>query len=180
VPVSPGFPTSLNEYVHVWCADLLVSLTQEQRDDIVQGLAMDEGGPWPSRLSIQRIAERRSGRHGTADDFFGDFMDREVGGIDGVITRLNSSDPGARSIALKHLHTFPGTPQLVTALNAETESGNLTPAERESILTSAVARPVLPEPIPAPAEYPPIPRDHPESWAEMLVRDPPYRESDPV
>jgi hypothetical protein len=137
LPLAPGFPTSLAEYVQVWCADLLVSLTPEQRDDLVQGLAMmDEGGPWLSRLSIQRLAEQRSGRYGDSDVFLGDLLEREIGGI--------------------------------------------TPAERESILTSAVAWPVLPEPIPAPPEYPPIPADHPESWAEKLERDPPYTAAEPT
>jgi hypothetical protein len=179
VPLTPGFPTTLDEYVKVWCADLLVSLTPEQRDDIVQALSMGEGGPWPSRLSIQRMAEQQGGHYGDGDTFVGDIFDREVGGVVGAIERLNSHAPGARSSAVRHLHMFPGTPQLVAAVTAETGAGRLTPAERESILTSAVARPVLPDPIPAPPQYPPIPEDHPESWAEKLERDPPYTAAEP-
>jgi hypothetical protein len=178
VPLTPGFPTSLGEYVTVWCADLLEPLTQDQRDDFLRGLAMgDEGGPWPSRLDIQRLVEHRCTPHAKATDMLGDLLERFADGIAATIGRLHDPAPGMREIAVTQLHQLPGTRELVDAVDAEFRSGTLTTGERDSILTAALSRPILPEPIPAPSMFPELPPDHPESWEEKNRRDPPYEDS---
>ena len=177
MPLTPGFPTSMTEYITVWCADLLEPLTAAQRESFVRGAEMMyEGGPWHSRLAIQRLVEYYLTPDLDADTHFGELLEHNAGGVAGAIERLRAPYPDSRAAAVDQLHLLPGTPELVDAVNTATADGTLTDAERQSILTSALSRRILPEPIPNPPEYPPIPADHPESYAERLERDPPYEE----
>jgi hypothetical protein len=70
VPESRGLPSSLTEYVLVWCEDLWQDLPTTARTDLARTLStMYEGGPWPTRLRIQRLAEQISGNYGDANTF---------------------------------------------------------------------------------------------------------------
>ena len=171
----PSVPSSLSDYVLVWCADLLEDLEPELRRDLLQNVAMMyEGGPWPSRLHIQRLAEQMSGRYGGADVFIGDLLAQTPAYVAGIVDRLGDDDPDVREDARRRLAHQPGTPELVAMIEQATAEGHLTSEQRATILAGATSNPVLPEPKEAPPQYPALPPDHPESYAEMLERDPPY------
>lgn len=69
---SRGLPSSLTEYVLVWCEDLLQDLPIPARTDLARTLStMYEGGPWPTRLRIQRLAGHMSGNHVTRTPLWG-------------------------------------------------------------------------------------------------------------
>ncbi len=120
---------------------------------------MYTGGPWPDQLQIQRLVEQMDGRY-DPESFIGELEVQSGGGVAGAVERLK--DDRLREHALAELHRYPGTHELVAAVNAQVARGVLSARERTSILTSALGAPVLPGPIPAPEEYPPLPGDHPE------------------
>jgi hypothetical protein len=168
-------PSSLSDYVLVWCADLLAGLAPGRRRDLLQSVAMMyEGGPWPSRLHIQRLAEQMSGEYGGADVFIGDLVAQTPGYVAGIVIGLSDDDPDVREDARRRLTHQPGTPELVAMIEQATAEGHLTSEQRATILASATSNPVLPEPKEAPPQYPALPPDYPESYAEKIERDPPY------
>jgi hypothetical protein len=171
----PSVPSSLSDYVLVWCADLLEGLEPERCRDLLQSVAMMyEGGPWPSRLDIQRLAEQMSGEYGGADVFIGDLVAQTPGYVAGMVIGLSDDDPDVREDARRRLAHQPGTPELVAMIEQATIEGHLTSEQRATILASATSNPVLPEPKEAPPQYPALPPDYPESYAERIERDPPY------
>jgi hypothetical protein len=171
----PSVPSSLSDYVLVWCADLLAGLAPSRRRDLLQNVAMMyEGGPWPSRLDIQRLAEQMSGEYGGADVFIGDLVAQTPGYVAGMVIGLSDDDPDVREDARRRLAHQPGTPELVAMIEQATAEGHLTSEQRSTILASATSNPVLPEPKEAPPQYPALPPDYPESYAEKIKRDPPY------
>ena len=179
MPLAPGFPTNFTEYLTVWCADLLEGLDDEQRRVLENSLIMMyEGGPWPDRFRIQRLAEQLRGVV-DAETAIGELDLRRSGGVSGVIARLNSPDVEHQWV-IEQLSRLQGTPQLVDAVTEACRVGLISPIERELILETTLSRPILPEPIPAPAEYPPLPPDHPESYEEYRVRDPGYQPVPPL
>jgi hypothetical protein len=170
-----GLPSSLTEYVLVWCEDLLQELPVTARTDLARALStMHEGGPWPTRLRIQRLAEQVSGKYGGANVFVGELHFERPGYVAMVAQKLSEPDSQARGEALELLARLPGSPELVDALDQATEQGLLSAAERADVLARALSNPVLPAPVPAPAGYPDLPRDYPESYEEQKRRDPPY------
>lgn len=172
MPLSPGFPTDLAEYILVWCADLLEPLSAEERRQLVSITAMMHvGGPWPSRISIQRSAEQIRGLV-DADANVGE-MDLRLSGLDAIIGRLRAPDLEHEWVVMQ-LSRLPGSSELVEAVNDAVGEGILTSLDRDVILGAALSRAVMPEPIPAPAEFPALPPDHPESHEEFRRRDPPY------
>ena len=173
MPLSPGFPTDFTEYLTVWCADLLEGLDDEQRRSLQEVFATSyEGGPWPDRLHIQRLAEQTLGLF-DADTAVGEWSSRHDG-VAGVIARLHSREVEHEWV-VEQLARLPGSSELVIAVNAACQEGLLSLLERDLILEAALSRPILPEPIPAPSKYPPIPADHPESYEEFRLRDPGYQ-----
>lgn len=59
MPESRGLPTSLTEYDLVWSDDLLQDLLATARTNLARAVSMMyEGGPWPTHLRIQRLAEQ--------------------------------------------------------------------------------------------------------------------------
>jgi hypothetical protein len=175
VPESRGLPSSLTEYVLVWCEDLLQDLPATARTDLARALStMHEGGPWPTRLRIQRLAEQASGKYGGANVFVGELHSERPGFVAMVAQKLSEPDPQTRGEALELLGRPPGSPELVRALDQAGKHGRLSPAERAEVLRRALSNPVLPDPVPAPAAYPDLPRDYPESYEEQKRRDPPY------
>jgi len=172
---SRGLPSSLNEYVLVWCEDLLQDLPTTARTDLARTLStMYEGGPWPTRLRIQRLAERISGNYGDANTFVGDLHFERPGYVAMITQKLSEPDPRTRDEALELLARLPGSPDLVQALDQADEQGRLSPSERAEVLRRALGNPILPAPVPAPDAYPELPRDYPESYEDQKRRDPPY------
>lgn len=175
MPESRGLPSSLTEYVLVWCEDLLQDLPATARTDLARALStMHEGGPWPTRLRIQRLAEQVSGKYGGANVFVGELHSERPGFVAMVAQKLSEPDPRTRGEALELLARLPGSPELVGELDQAGKHGRLSPAERAEVLRRALSNPVLPDPVPAPAAYPDLPRDYPESYEEQKRRDPPY------
>jgi hypothetical protein len=171
----PSVPSSLSDYVLVWCADLLAGLAPGRRRDLLQSVAMMyEGGPWPGRLHIQRLAEQMSGEYGGADVFIGDLLAQTPDYVDGIVSRLSDDDADVREDARRRLAHQPGTPELVAMIEQAAAEGHLTSEQRATILAGATSNPVLPEPKEAPLQYPALPPDYPESYAERIERDPPY------
>jgi hypothetical protein len=90
---SRGLTSSVSEYVLVLRKDLLQDLPATARADLARTLStMYEGGPWPTRLRIQRLAEQMSGNHGDANTFVGDLHSERRGYV-ATITGCASS-PG--------------------------------------------------------------------------------------
>jgi hypothetical protein len=178
MPLAPGFPTDFTEYLTVWCADLLEDLDDEQRRMLADSLIMMyEGGPWPDRLYVQRLAEQVRGII-DAETSSGD-SDLRRSGVSGIVARLSSPDVEHRWV-VEQLSRLQGTPELVGAVTEALRLELISPIEHELILETALSRPILPEPIPAPAEYPPLPPDHPESYEEYRLRDPGYQPVPPL
>lgn len=172
---SRGLPSSLTEYVLVWCEDLLQDLPTPARTDLARTLStMYEGGPWPTRLRIQRLAEQISGNYGDANTFVGDLHSERSGYVATITHKLSEPDPQTRNEALELLALLPGSLELVRALDRAVEQGHLSRVEREGVLRRALGNPVLPAPVPAPEAYPELPRDYPESYEDQKRRDPPY------
>ena len=62
MPTVDGLPATLREYLEVWCVDLLDQLTAAQHASVISTVHCSySGGPWPSRLQIQRLAEIAAG-----------------------------------------------------------------------------------------------------------------------
>ena len=52
-------PGSLQEYLMVWCGDLLAGLDAASRAQVVRHFVrIDSGGAWPSRGRVQRHVDR--------------------------------------------------------------------------------------------------------------------------
>lgn len=172
---SRGLPSSLTEYVLVWCEDLLQDLPTTDRTDLARALStMYEGGPWPTRLRIQRLAEQICGNYGDANTFVGDLHSERPGYVAAITQKLSEPEPQTRDEALELLARLPGSLELVRALDLAVEQGRLSRVEREDVLRRALGNPVLPAPVPAPEAYPELPRDYPESYDDQKRRDPPY------
>lgn len=163
-----GLPETLGEYLRVWCADLFEKLPDEKRDRIIQSInMMYAGGPWPDRLSVQRIAEIDMGVL-TSSAVIGLLDEERGGGVEGAIRRLSEHHESA----VKQLSRMPGTPHLVAEVEAAFSRGELTAEERLTILSSATAQPIAPPPIPLPRHLRPLPENYPESYDEWQHRDP--------
>ncbi len=172
---SRGLPSSLTEYVLVWCEDLLQDLPATARTDLARTLStMHEGGLWLTRLRIQRLAEHASGNYGDADTFVGDLHSERPGYVAMVTQKLSEPDQQTRDEALELLARLPGSPEVVRALDQAVEHDRLSPDERAEVLRRALSNPVLRAPMPAPAAYPELPGDYPESYEDQKRRDPPY------
>ena len=170
-----GLPSSLAEYVLVWCEDLLQDLPTPARTDLARTLStMYEGGPWPTRLHIQRLAEQISGKYGDANTFVGDLHSERPGYVATITQKLSEPDPQIRDEALELLARLPGSPELVRALDEAGRQGRLSHSERAEVLRRALSNPVLPAPRPAPDAYQELPRGYPESYEDQKRRDPPY------
>jgi hypothetical protein len=123
---SRGLPSSLTEYVLVWCEDLLQDLPTTDRTDLARTLSpMYEGGPWPTRLRIQRLAEQIGGNYGDANTFVGDLHSERPGYVATITQKLSEPDPQTRGEALELLARLPGSLELVRALDRAVEQGRL-------------------------------------------------------
>lgn len=159
----------------MWCEDLLQDVPTTARTDLARTLStMYEGGPWPTRLRIQRLAEQISGNYGDANTFVGDLHSERSGYVATITQKLSGPDPQTRDEALELLARLPGSLELVRALDRAVEQGRLFRVERGDVLRRALGNPVLPAPVPAPEAYPELPRDYPESYEDQKRRDPPY------
>lgn len=168
-------PSSLEEYVNVWCADLLEGLTPAQRGSILTAVAFNyQGGPWPRRLRIQRLAEQAAGLI-TGDSVLGEITAMHGHGVDGMLAAINDPNfPSSRANLIAQLGRHPRTDELIPEVTAAHSNGVLSDTEFQQICSAALAAPLLPEPIAAPAEFPDLPQDYPESFEEYRRRDPPY------
>ena len=174
VPYTGGHPATLHEYLEVWCADLLGPLTADQRASVINTVHCSYGGgPWPSRLQVQRMAEMTAGVI-TADAFIGELINQHCYGIDGAIELLYSGDLDVRDNAVVMLGRCPNTSELVPKVNAARRAGALTDDEFSDICSRALCAPLLPDPIAAPAHLPALPADYPESYAEFRRREPDF------
>src|ERR1700730_8007802 len=96
MPTSGGLPATLREYLSIWCADLLDPLTAAQRASVISTVHCSyAGGPWPSRIHVQRLAEIAAGVI-TGDVCVGEIIARYGHPIGDVIEMLYSNDPGVR------------------------------------------------------------------------------------
>lgn len=127
-----------------------------------------------TRLRIQRLAEQLSGNYGDANTFVGDLHSERPGYVAMVTQKLSEPDPQTRDEALELPARLPRSPELVRALDQAGKHGRLSPAERAEVLRRALGNPVLADPVPAPAAYPDLPRDYPDSYKDQKRRDPPY------
>lgn len=173
--VEPELPSSLGEYISVWCADLLKGLTPAQRESIVAAAAFSyEGGPWPRRLRIQRLAEEAAGLI-TADSVLGELTAMYGHGVEGMLAAIDDPEfPSSREDLIAQLSRHPGTDELIPKVTTAHRDGVLSDMEFQQICRAALEAPLLPEPIPAPPEFPDLPQDYPESFEEFRRRDPPY------
>src|SRR5689334_7002108 len=129
VPYTGGLPATLHEYLEVWCADLLGLLTADQRASVINIVHCSYGGgPWPSRLQVQRMAEMTAGVI-TADACIGELINQHCYGIDGAIELLYSGDLDVRDNAVVMLGRYPNTSELVPKVNAARRAGALTDDE---------------------------------------------------
>lgn len=157
---SAGLPESLGEFLDVWCADALGSLSDQDRRRVVGDIyLMCEGGvPWPTRLHVQRLVEIAQGRV-TEEAVQGELLELYAGGIDGAISRL--ADPDLRAAAIYELGQFQPSVAAVRQITAAAGRGDLTENERVSVLRRAMRLPDLPDPIPLPEHLVPIPPGYP-------------------
>jgi hypothetical protein len=176
---SPGqLPATLREYLEVWCADLLCQLTAVQRASVIGILHCSYGGgPWPSRLQVQRMAEMTAGGI-TADACIGELINQHCHGIDDGIEMLYSDDLDVRDNAIVMLGRYPNTSELVPKVGAARSAGALTDDEYSDICRRALRAPLLPDPIAPPAHLPALPADYPESYAEYRRREPDFTPAD--
>jgi hypothetical protein len=113
---SRGLPSSLTEDILVWRKDLLQDLPTTARTDLARTLStMHEGGLWPIRLRIQRLAEKISGDYDT-NTFVRDLHSERPGYVTTITQGLSEPDPQTRNEALELRAPLPGSPQLVRGL----------------------------------------------------------------
>jgi len=173
-----GLPATLREYLDVWCADLLCRLTAAQCTSVISIFHCSYGGgPWPSRLQVQRLAEMTAGVI-TADACIGELINHHCRGIDGAIEMLYSDDRDVRDNAIVILGRYPNTSELVPKVSSARRTGALTDNEFSDICRRALRAPLLPDPIAAPAHLPALPADYPESYAEYRRREPDFTPAD--
>jgi hypothetical protein len=173
-----GLPATLREYLEVWCADLLCQLTADERASVISIVHCGYGGgPWPSRLQVQRMAEMTAGVI-TADACIGELINQHCYGIDGAIELLYSDDRDVRDNAVVMLGRYPNTGELVPKVSAALRAGALTDDEFSDICSRALRSPLLPDPIPSPAHLPTVPDDYPESYADYRRREPDFTPGD--
>ncbi|WP_114558533.1 hypothetical protein [Desertihabitans aurantiacus] len=162
-------PDSLETYLRVWCADLMVGMGPRERQHLVQAVHdVYRGGPWPSRLMVQRQAELLSGRIALAQ-LRDDAITRHHRLTDDL---LLLSVPAEHPGAVDRLSRRPADRALLDGVDLAHRQGHLDDAELRTVLEGAAARTPLPDPVPAPPEFPDLPPDHPESWARWQDRDP--------
>lgn len=107
--------------------------------------------------------------------FVGELHSERPGYVGMVAQELSEPDQKIRGEALELLARRLGSPEHVPALDQAGKHGRLSPTERAKVLRRALSNPVLPDPVPAPADYPDLPRDYPESYQEQKRRDPLYK-----
>lgn len=167
-------PLSLREYLDVWWADLLDPLTALQRDQVRSLVESNyAGGPWPSRLLVQRMCELNAGLI-DIDAFVGDVTTRWGCSIDDAVRQLSAEDCDDRANAIVLLGRYPDTTELVEKVTAAYHAGTLTATEFNAVCAAALRRPLLPPPVPPPAHLPLLPADYPESYAEFRRREPDF------
>jgi hypothetical protein len=167
-------PSSLREYLDVWCADLLDPLTAPQRDQVCRLIESSySGGPWPPRLVVQRMCELITGLI-DIDAFIGDVTTRWGYRIDDAVRLLSAEDCDERANAMVLLGRYPDTTELVEKVTAAHRVGTITDAEFNAVCTAALRRPLLPPPLAPPAHLPLLPADYPESNAEFRRREPDF------
>lgn len=159
-----SLPRSLSEYLLVWCADLLSPMSATQRQSLLDTIHLTYiGGPWPTRLLLQRLAEQVVGTI-SAEAAIGEVVATYGPSIDDTIEALTSGDDEiSRSDLITLLARNPATTDLIPKVTAALHAGALTENEYFAICTQALHAPLLPDPIPAPPEFPELPHDYPES-----------------
>ena len=130
-----------------------------------------EGGPYPDRLTVQRLAEMYRGII-SGDAAVGEIITGTPAGISSLIRDLGN--PERRQYALRMLSVYPDTTTLVPAVTAVTDDGLFSEEERDAILETALRTPPLPLPVPLPNHLSPIPPDFPESYDDYFRRNPGY------
>lgn len=167
-------PSSLAEYLDVWCADLLDPLTAPQRDQVrILVESSYSGGPWPPRLMVQRMCELNAGFI-DIDAFVGEVTTRWGYSIEDAVKLLSAADCNDRANAIVLLGRYPDTTELVEKVTAAYHAGTLTDAEFNTVCTAALRRPLLPPALPPPAHLPLLPADYPESYADFRRREPDF------
>jgi hypothetical protein len=167
-------PSSLREYLHVWCVDLLDPLTASQRNHVCSLVESNyAGGPWPSRLLVQRMCELTTGVI-DIEAFLGEVTTRWGCSIDDAVRLLSAEDCEDRANAIVLLGRYPQTTELVEKVTAAHHAGTITDAEFNAICSAALRRPLLPPPVSHPAHLLPLPADYPESYAEFRRREPDF------
>ncbi|MEH3154296.1 MAG: hypothetical protein PGN29_02745 [Gordonia paraffinivorans] len=167
-----NLPESLAEYLTVWCADLLAPLDDDSTRRAIATLRGGyEGGPYPDRLTVQRLVEMHRGIV-SGDAVVGEILVDTPAGVGSLIRDLG--DPERRQHAFRMLSAWPDTTVLVPAVTAAADDGLLDDAERDTILDTALRTPPLPRPIPLPDRLRPLPPDYPESYDDYFRRAPRY------
>lgn len=133
---SRSLPSSLTEYVLIWCEDLLQDLPATVRTDLARTLSTRYGGgPWPARLRIQRLAEQLSGN---ANTFVGDLHSECHGYVTKALQKLRDSNYQARDEALELLARLSGSLELGEALD-QAEQALLSDVDRADVLGRALS-----------------------------------------
>ena len=167
-----NLPESLTEYLTVWCADLLAPLDDHATGRVIATLGISyEGGPYPDRLTVQRLVEMHRGIV-SGDAAVGEILVDTPAGVGSLIRDLGN--PERREHALQMLSAWPDTTTLIPAVTAAADDGLLDEAERDTILATALRTPPLPLPVPLPQYLQPLPPDYPESYDDYFHRTPQY------
>lgn len=163
-------PESFAEYLDVWCADLLGTLSEPEMRSVRDALSTSYwGGPFPTRLQVQRLCETARGRI-SADAVVGIELAEEPGGLASALWGLQLDS--THDAAIEQLSCMPGTPGMVRAVHAAQAEGHLTEAEAARVLSSALRQPIVPAPVPLPTHLREVPADYPESFDEWAQRSP--------
>ena len=103
---------------------------------------MYKGGPWPTRLRIQRLAEQISGDYEDANTFVGDLHSERPSYVATITQNLSEPDQQTRDEAPELLARLQGSPELVRALDQAGEQGRPSPSERPKVLWRALSHPI--------------------------------------
>lgn len=174
-------PQSLTEYILIWCADLLRDLSAAQRQMLLKSILMGyEGGPWPRRLHIQRLAEQIGGTI-DVDAVTAEIATTYGPNLDETVKHLANAEDShmSRHDLITHLARHLTIGGLLSRVTAAHDAGVLNFEEFIDIYTHARSMRVLPPPKDPPPEFPAVPADFPESYEEYRRREPPAQEVPP-
>lgn len=109
----------------------------------------------------------------TSDAIVGEITALYGHSVDKMLEHLDDPDyPASRENLIQQLGRHPYTDELIPKVDAALKAGAVAPSEHQDICDRALRAPLLPALVPAPLQFPDLPRDYPESFDECRRRYP--------